>query len=53
MPKADVLDLPEHLLDVGIGGFGLQPRLTGAGEVVLHGLTVDHGPVPVLGAPPV
>ena len=48
-----MLDLPEHLLDVGIGGFRLEPRLTGAGEVVLDGLAVDHGAVPVLGAPPV
>src|SRR6185312_67962 len=46
MAEADVLDLPQHLLDVGIGGFRLQPRLTRALEVVLHGFAVDHGPSP-------
>src|SRR6185312_13932231 len=48
MAETDVLDLPEHLLDIGIGGFRLEPRLARAGEVVLHGLAVDHGAVPVL-----
>jgi hypothetical protein len=39
----EVLDLPEHFLDIALGSLGVQPGQPALLQLVFQGLQVDHG----------
>lgn len=39
----EMLDLPDHVLDVALGGFGIQPGQPALMQLDFQGFQVDHG----------